>query len=113
MADHRSYKPLDVRPGGPLEPLLKLTRELDANCPWLHGRRVRVDFDGSSATADVEHGLGRRYEGGWLMSRDGIGAATVALITGAVAEESGVDTSRFARVAQSSILAETVYIWVY
>lgn len=111
-AEFRAHKPLEHRSGDELEPVAKVLRELSANVPWLHARRLAIVFDGVSLTADVRHGLGRAYTGGWI--GDTVDSSRRrAVITGSVAAAAGLDTSTYVRVTQSATAAETVYVWVF
>ncbi len=112
MAEHRGYRPLEqVAPGDALEPVAKVLRELGVNVPFLHGRRVAVEFDGATATEDVEHGLGRVYEDAWVMSEPG--GTRISVDPEAIADAAGVDTATYVRVKQAAATAQTVYVWVY
>lgn len=114
MSEHRGYSPLEQkRPGDELEPVAKVLREMDDSLPFQHGKRVTVTFDGATATEDVAHGLGRAYEGGWLMDASAAVTDDCALITGATALAASVDTSTYARVTQGTATAVTRYVWVY
>lgn len=113
MAEFRAFRPLESQHGDLLEPLAKVLRELQNNCPWINAKRIKIDFDGSSNTADVPHGLGRAYTGGWVGDGDDVSAVR-RIVTGSVAAADGLDTSIYVRVKQlGTATAETIYVWVY
>lgn len=85
-------------------------------CPIVNGRVVSVTFSASS-TAQVRHGLGRRYAGAIVIGQTAQHTQSISAVDPATWELSGNDPTVYLGVAAGSsggvTYSGTVYLWVF
>jgi hypothetical protein len=104
MAGLKPYK----RTGDAYDPAADFAEQFTRDkflAAFLGGNVVDAEHDGIAAFVDVEHGLGRAYQGAVLICASQ--AMRVACVLPADAAEAGLDIARFVRIDQAVLALGT------
>ena len=83
-----------------------------SQCPLLSGRLVDVTFAGVSIE-QARHGLGRRYQGAFVVGLNASHSGNIGALTPASAAANSVDPATHVAVVTDTSFTGTVRLWVF